>query len=62
VYSKTEQFVPFTKRRHNVLLPSVAGMYGNVAALHTVHVPDSLAKRVYTSQSDLKPATKLVTQ
>jgi hypothetical protein len=30
VYSKTEQFVPFTKRRHNVLLPSVAGMYGNV--------------------------------
>lgn len=30
VYSKTEQFVPFTKRRHNVLLPSVAGKYGNV--------------------------------
>jgi hypothetical protein len=25
VYSKTEQYVPFTKRRHIVLLPSVAG-------------------------------------
>lgn len=25
VYTKTEQYVPFTKRRHNVLLPSVAG-------------------------------------
>lgn len=25
-YSKTEQFVPFTKRRHIVLLPSVAGV------------------------------------
>lgn len=25
VYSKTEQYVPFTKRRHVVLLPSVAG-------------------------------------
>lgn len=25
VYTKTEQYVPFTKRRHIVLLPSVAG-------------------------------------
>jgi len=25
-YSKTEQFVPFTRRRHIVLLPSVAGV------------------------------------
>jgi len=24
VYSKTEQFVPFTKRRHCILMPSVA--------------------------------------
>lgn len=36
VYSKTEQYVPFTKRRHIVLLPGVAGVCVGPAGAVTV--------------------------
>jgi hypothetical protein len=39
VYCKTEQYVPFTKRRHIVLLPSVAG--GSVHSLNSRALPAS---------------------